>query len=214
MYHYGVGAMASSIIAMNEAVSLVIAAIIVALVFGSSFLVRGDYIGFLIVTVSAILAVIPHELMHRWSARRMGCYSRYVLYPFGVLLTLLTAIPFIPFKVIMPGFVLISCHAHSSEEEKRINGVTSFAGPVTNLFIASLSLILLRSILVSMPIGVILNSSALLVFLLFLAKLNGWVAFFNLLPIPPLDGSKIIRWRPILWVVSFILSIIIMYFSG
>ena len=206
--------MASSMIAMNEAVSLVIASIIVSLVFGSAFLVRGYYTEFLIVTASAVIAVIPHELMHRWSARRMGCFSRYVLYPFGVLLTLLTAIPFIPFKVIMPGFVLISCHTYGGEDDKRINGVTSFAGPVTNLFIASLSLILFRLMLVSMPIGFIVDYSALLVFLLYLAKLNGWVAFFNLLPIPPLDGSKIIRWRPVIWVASFILSIIIMYFSG
>jgi Zn-dependent protease len=33
----------------------------------------------------------------------------------------------------------------------------------------------------------------------FFAYINAWLAFFNLLPIPPLDGSKMIRTNPALW---------------
>jgi Zn-dependent protease len=30
-------------------------------------------------------------------------------------------------------------------------------------------------------------------------QINLWIAFFNLLPIGPLDGRKIIEWNPIIW---------------
>jgi Zn-dependent protease len=33
----------------------------------------------------------------------------------------------------------------------------------------------------------------------FFAYINAWLALFNLLPIPPLDGSKMIRTNPALW---------------
>jgi Zn-dependent protease len=31
------------------------------------------------------------------------------------------------------------------------------------------------------------------------AMINLQLAFFNLIPFPPLDGSKIVRWNPALW---------------
>ncbi len=195
----------TSIIRINEGLSLVIAALVIALVFGSNELLAGNIELFIIVAIVATIAVIPHELMHRWSARRMNCYSRYVLDPTGLLLTLITAIPFIPFKIIMPGFVLISCPFTDPQNYKRIEGVTSFAGPVTNLFIAVTSLLLLK------PLIAIYPSRLLLYFLVMNYKLNAWVAFFNLLPIPPLDGSKIIRWKPLLWIISIALSAILFF---
>ncbi len=204
--------MASSIVAMNEGLSLLIASIVIALVFGSRYLLLGSYLVFGIVTVAAILAVIPHELMHRWSARKLGCYSRYVLYPMGLLLTLATAIPYIPFKIIIPGFVVISCGYIAGESLKRVDGVTSFAGPVTNILISSLSLILFRYLYNTAVLS--LASIIVLRTLDAAAVLNAWVAFFNLLPVPPLDGSKIIRWSPILWIISFATSIALLLTSG
>ncbi|MCD6301854.1 MAG: site-2 protease family protein [Staphylothermus sp.] len=191
-----------SIIRMNEPLSLLIASLVIAIVFGSSELLYGSYTKFLLVSLIAIIAVIPHELAHRWSARRLGCYSRYVLSPMGLLLTLITAIPFIPVKVIMPGFTLVISHYHDPYVNKRINGVVSLAGPVTNLIFASISLFTLALLLRH---GFI---SFLLVYFLYNNTIiNSWVALFNLLPVPPLDGSKIITWKPLLWIISFTLSI-------
>ncbi|WP_211259700.1 site-2 protease family protein, partial [Thermococcus celericrescens] len=34
------------------------------------------------------------------------------------------------------------------------------------------------------------------------ATVNLWLAFFNLLPFPPLDGSKVVRWNAGYWAVS------------
>lgn len=33
------------------------------------------------------------------------------------------------------------------------------------------------------------------------ASVNAWVAFFNLWPIPPLDGWKVMRWNVGYWAV-------------
>ncbi len=191
----------SSISRVNEGLALIIASLVIALVFGSGELLSGRILPFLIIALAAVIAVIPHELMHRWSARRMYCGSRYVLDPMGLLLTLLTAIPFIPFKIIMPGFVLISCPPYDPHTYKRIEGVTSFSGPVTNILISVFSFILIR------PLISIYPSPLLLSFLYINYGLNAWVAFFNLLPIPPLDGSKIIRWKPLLWAGGIVLSL-------
>ncbi len=190
---------------MNEALSLIIASIVIALVFGSSELYHGSYMKFLLVSLIAIIAVIPHELAHRWSARRLGCYSRYVLSPIGLILTLITAIPFIPIKVIMPGFTLVVSPYQDPYINKRINGIVSIAGPITNLVFASVSLftlaLLIRQGLINTLSFYFLYNNTLI---------NSWVALFNLLPIPPLDGSKIIRWKPLLWVISFVLSIMML----
>ncbi|MCD6195551.1 MAG: site-2 protease family protein [Staphylothermus sp.] len=194
-----------SIIRMNEALSLIIASIVIALVFGSSELFYGSYMKFLLVSLIAIIAVIPHELAHRWSARRLGCYSRYVLSPIGLLLTLITAIPFIPIKVIMPGFTLVISPYHDPYINKRINGIVSIAGPITNLVFASISLFILALLIKQGLINILL-----IYFLYNNTLINSWVALFNLLPVPPLDGSKIISWKPLLWIISFALSIMML----
>ncbi|ABN70576.1 peptidase M50 [Staphylothermus marinus F1] len=192
----------SSIIKLNEALSLIIASIVVSLVFGLGYLLSHEYIVFLIISIGAIIAMVPHELAHRWSARRMGCYSRYVLDPTGLLLTLITAIPIIPFKIIMPGYTLVISHYYDPVENKRINGVVSLAGPITNILFATISFFIVVVCLKTM-----LCTSIILSLAYWTAILNSWVAFFNLLPIPPLDGSKIISWKPLLWIISFIFSI-------
>lgn len=194
----------SSLMTLDEALSLIIASIVVSLVFGLGYLIAGNMSVFLIISLGAIIAMIPHELAHRWSARKMGCYSRYVLDPTGLLLTLITAIPFIPFKIIMPGYTLVVSHQYDPLENKRINGVVSLAGPITNILFASISYFA-----VVLCLKQSICSWFALNFAYWSALLNSWVAFFNLLPIPPLDGSKIISWKPILWILSFGFSIIL-----
>ena len=63
----------------------------------------------------------------------------------------------------------------------------SFAGPGMNLFLGFLS-ILLSAILYRL--GILSVESAR--FLNWLMLYNVWFAFFNLIPVPPLDGSKIL----------------------
>ena len=63
----------------------------------------------------------------------------------------------------------------------------SFAGPGMNLFLAFLSLLLIT---ILGRIGMLGDGG--FYFLQWLMMYNVWFAFFNLIPIPPLDGSKIV----------------------
>ena len=73
---------------------------------------------------------------------------------------------------------------------------TSVAGPLSNLIIAFISLLILN-IIYKIPIGeslVISRVFSLIVILLYtLISMNISLAVFNLIPIPPLDGSKILN---------------------
>ena len=44
------------------------------------------------------------------------------------------------------------------------------------------------------------------------AAVNVWLALFNLLPIPPLDGSKVMLWDIRIWVVSFAAALLALSF--
>ncbi len=190
-----------SLVKMNEALALFIASLAVAIVFGFQELISGNLLYFGIVSLVAVLAMIPHELAHRWSARRLGCYSRYVLSPIGLILTLATA-PLSIVKIIMPGYTLVISRYYDPVINKRIDGVTSFAGPVVNIVSASITYLALI-----LCLKTLLCPLLLYIFLYWNTALNAWVAFFNLLPIPPLDGSKIIRWNPVLWIISLVISL-------
>ena len=63
----------------------------------------------------------------------------------------------------------------------------SFAGPGMNLFLAFLSLLLIT---VLGRIGMLGDGGFR--FLQWIMMYNVWFAFFNLIPVPPLDGSKIV----------------------
>ena len=63
----------------------------------------------------------------------------------------------------------------------------SFAGPGMNLFLAFLSLLLMT---ILGRVGMLGQGGYL--FLQWIMMYNVWFAFFNLIPVPPLDGSKIV----------------------
>ena len=61
--------------------------------------------------------------------------------------------------------------------------LTGIAGPTTNIVLAALSAILVRGLGASSTAGLILYS---------FARINLVLVFFNMIPIPPLDGSRVI----------------------
>ena len=66
--------------------------------------------------------------------------------------------------------------------------LTALAGPVSNIIFCFISVGLLFII----PARLLYSSAALYMFLQVLIIINASLAFFNLLPVPPLDGSKIL----------------------
>lgn len=147
------------------------------------------FFSYLLVTV---FAFILHELAHKFVAIKFHCVAYYKMWPmglaFGVFLSLLG------FKVIAPGAVVIYPYRFGrwgyrfSRLTVPEEGWISLAGPATNLIIASLFYLIPGEI----P--------------LLIADTNAWIALFNLLPVPPLDGSKIMRWKPWVWLLSAIIA--------
>jgi Zn-dependent protease len=66
----------------------------------------------------------------------------------------------------------------------------AMAGPLSNLFLGGLAALAYRSLA---DAGMLDFTSVLPAFLVFLILVNMLLLFFNLIPIPPLDGSKVLE---------------------
>ncbi len=156
--------------------------------------------GFIIPIATAAIAIVPHELAHRQVARNSGCYSRFTLSFRGFMITfiinLLAGLFFPPFLIFTAGYTLISCAFGG-----RVEGITAASGPITNIIIGLISFALYRAIPLPSPVAY---------FLVLSAEFNSWVAFFNLIPIYPLDGEKVFRWNKVYWIILFLFSLIIL----
>ena len=77
------------------------------------------------------------------------------------------------------------------KKPKQGMAVTALAGPVSNLLLAALAIGISKVIYLYDPYSTVLDG--VFVFLLYiLAPLSVGLGLFNLLPIPPLDGSKVL----------------------
>ena len=148
----------------------------------------------LLSAVPALLCVTLHELSHGYVAYRLGDDTakragRLTLNPlrhidpFGLLLLLVAHVGWAkPVPVRMQNF----------RDPKRGMALTALAGPVSNLLITLVFLFLYG---LAFPFAVRADSSAAMtaVSLLYItAQLSLGLGLFNLLPIPPLDGSKVL----------------------
>lgn len=157
--------------------------------------------------IAATLAIVPHEIAHRQVARRYGCLSRFTVSFTGFLAT--TLINLIAFfgLVFFSGYTLISCIF--STRDRKLDGVTAAAGPITNIVIAS----------ISYGIADAVKGATLSLFLVhylfsYIAGFNAVVAFFNLLPFWVLDGLKVLRWNIAIWGILIIASLILIFLTN
>jgi Zn-dependent protease len=164
--------------------------------FASSFSV-GDalyLVGISLVTVGT--GFVFHELSHKFVAQRYGYWAEFRMWPMGLVLALVTSL--IGFIFAAPGATYISGTNISRGE----NGRISVAGPLTNVAIA----VLFSPFL-------LLNSNDLLFAVGFIGvRINVFLALFNMLPIGPLDGSKVFRWSRLVWVLVFVPLVVAFYF--
>jgi Zn-dependent protease len=99
-------------------------------------------------------------------------------------------------------------------------GIVAFAGPAANLVLAALGAIPLRLLLAAEDSGTAVPGIVLLV-LLYFVLINVALMLFNLVPIPPLDGSKVLfsmlsprqvwQWRPVLEQYGFIILLAVAF---
>ena len=72
--------------------------------------------------------------------------------------------------------------------------LTGAAGPVTNIVLAALSGLLSRLFVGSGPLSAVAVSGIIATVLVYFCQANLVLAFFNLVPIPPLDGSRVVQY--------------------
>lgn len=142
--------------------------------------------------ISVGTAFVCHELAHRYIARRHYLHAEFKLWEKGLLLAALLAIMTRgQFVFAAPGAVYISGYYITNE----INGRISLAGPLVNLCFASIAI-------VAFVVHPSLLTSTL-------AAINGYFALFNLIPVPPLDGSKIRTWNKNIHTLAIVWALIL-----
>lgn len=133
---------------------------------------------FAIALFTAGLGFLLHELMHKYVAQNYGLFAEFkASYN---MLWLAIAFSLFGFIIAAPGAVMISGNV-----TRERNGKISLAGPMTNIILALIFLIL---ILVFRTEGI------LGYFFEFGLTINSLLAAFNMIPMMPFDGAKVIAW--------------------
>jgi Zn-dependent protease len=140
-----------------------------------------------------VTAFLLHELSHRYVARSYGGIAYFRMWPFGIVLALLTSL--IGFIFAAPGAVNISGIYGRGQM-----GKTALAGPMTNLV---LGIVFLGIFFASQP------GSLMEQVFYFAAVINLWFSLFNMIPFPPLDGSKVISWNIGYYAIFVAVSLVI-----
>ena len=151
----------------------------------------GFYIIFVIAFFTAGIGFLFHELMHKYVAQGYGLFAEFKAY--YKMLWLAIVLSFFGFIIAAPGAVYIRGNIN-----KEKNGKISVAGPVTNLILGILFLILLLAL---NPEGIFKA------FLGFGLTINSLLAAFNMIPTVPFDGSKVIAWDKKVYFITLILAI-------
>ncbi len=162
----------------------------------SNFSTHMSIIVFYIIVL--IFSVILHEIAHGYMALRFGDETaknagRLTLNPmrhldpFGsILLPLLLAFSNLPiFGWAKP----VPFDPRNLRNPKRESGLIALAGPMTNLLVAFIFAMLVRA-LIGFP--ALAQFESLIVLFDVIVWVNIALTFFNLIPIPPLDGSGVL----------------------
>ncbi len=189
---------------LSEPIAWLIGIFLLINVFGGIYYMKTDLMSGIAVSIAILIGFILHELAHRTVANRLGCNSRFSIDVFSVLVTsatallqnilLITTSRGLPFILALPGFVMSYCFY----SRKDFEGIIAFAGPATNILIAIISLLIASLV----PSAYYLGS--------FISRINSMLALFNLLPIPPLDGYKVIRWNIFIWIISLMFALVLL----
>ncbi|MFA5749854.1 MAG: site-2 protease family protein [Candidatus Shapirobacteria bacterium] len=164
--------------------------------------------------VCLIIAITIHEFSHALIADRLGdptprSQGRLTLNPLKHLDLIGTIMLFlVHFGWGKP----VQIDPYNLKNPKRDEILISVAGPASNLLLATILSIIIRFIPLNILIIFLLSS---------IIQLNVLLAIFNLIPIPPLDGSKILlnllpnniseQWQEAFNQYGFILLIIFLF---
>lgn len=159
-----------------------------------------DFSWLVLIVPVFILAGSIHEYMHAWTAKRLGDFTA----------TTQGRLTLNPLKHIDPwGFLLmitagfgwmrpVPVNEYNFKHPVRDMAIVAAAGPASNVAMAILASLILRIFFpASIPDVTLLSSTSIAVFFYQLVYsfiyVNIVLALFNLIPIPPLDGSRMVR---------------------
>ena len=149
-----------------------------------------------IMLVAVGTGFILHELAHKYVGIHYGAHAEFRAWRQGLLLAIgLAILTSGAFVFAAPGAVYV----YGNSITRKQNGIISWVGPLTNIAVA-------------------LGFGALLAVLRpgeFLARImvsamyvNLFLAAFNLLPIFPLDGSKVFVWNKAIWLATMAVAVL------
>jgi len=140
--------------------------------------------------VAVLSAITIHEFSHAYMAHLRGdntaeAAGRLTLNP----LSHIDLTGFIAFLLIGYGWAKPVPYNPYQLKSPRWDGfLVAMAGPTSNLLMATLAGLILRAVLGA---GIFDGSNLLVFFLFLVLTMNLGLMFFNLIPLPPLDGSKV-----------------------
>ncbi len=190
---------------LQIAIAITVLTISFAIVFSRSSISSGGgfwikmpaFLGALpIALVAVVTGFMLHELAHKFTAMHYGMWSEFRASGSGLVMTLVLAL-LAGIVFAAPGAVVIF-----GRPDKKENGIISAAGPLTNIFVSAIAL----AALVLAPLS---GYIALIVY--YMAFINAFLALFNLIPIPPLDGSKVVKWNVATYVLMLAVSGFMVY---
>lgn len=150
------------------------------------FLVQAGIL--VVVFYSIIIHEVSHALVASWlgddTAQRQGRLSLNPLKHIDIFGTIV--LPLLLY--FSAGFIFgyakpVPINPYNFKDYKRDSGLTALAGPISNICIA-----ILFTLVYHLGSGIILVPQMALM----VVYLNLLLAFFNLIPVPPLDGSKVL----------------------
>ncbi|MCL1851493.1 MAG: site-2 protease family protein [Peptococcaceae bacterium] len=160
-----------------------------------SILLSGDFANaglFLMASAFIVLVALPiHELSHALIAYKLGdptakSQRRLTLNPLSHL------DPVGSLLILLFGFGWakpVPINMNNFRNPKRDMAISALAGPASNVIV---SFIVLSIFVLTAKLGLV-NINAVSTFFFFAIMINLWLAAFNLIPLPPLDGSHVLK---------------------
>ncbi len=149
--------------------------------------------------MAVTLSFLPHEYMHKKVAERFGIIAAFKRSDFGIIVALFTSM--FGFLMALPGATML----YTNTLTRKQDGYVSIAGPLTNFAI----FLLLFAVFYLSNIN---HNSYLAIGLWLTLYINIWLSFINMLPVYPLDGSKILAWNKGVY-AALLVTVFVLLFS-